>query len=719
LEIQLINLIIKIIQMKKYIFLLFSVFLFSQCAKKVSAPTTSAPAKNTEVFRAKAPGAAAARAINLGDYTTFNLDNGLQVIVVENHKLPRVSYQISLKNEPVLEGDQAGYISLAGSLMERGTTTRTKAQIDEAVDFIGGDLSASGSGMFATSLKKHSPKLMELMTDILYNPSFPKDEFEKLKTQTISGLSTQKTDANAMSRNIINSVLYGKDHVYGEIQTEKTTKAIDIEACKQYIGKYFRPNNAYLVIVGDITPTEARDQTAKYFAQWKGGDVPKNSHPEVAAPSKPSVIFANKDGAVQSVINVAYPLILKPGSADELAANVMNSILGGGGFSGRLMQNLREKKAYTYGSRSTLSSDRLVGRFAANASVRNAVTDSSVQEILYEMNRIVNEPVSDSDLALAKSSFAGSFARSLESPQTIAGFALNTFRYNLPKDYYNTYLSRLEKLSIADISTAAKKYIKPENAYIVVVGNKEAVAKNLLRFDGDNKIDYFDAFGEKLNDGLQIPSGVTAKTVIEDYIQAAGGQAKLASVKTLLTNASMSLMGQTATVTTKNKLPHQYATKIEMQGMVLMDEKTDGEVASQTQMGQAPKTGKSGDEVFESMKERVAIFEQLNYAQPGYKVNLVAAEEIEGVKCLKLSVTKPSGKSVTQFYDMKTNLLKKEVQIVDEKSPPLVIDYSDYKAVDGIMMPHTLTTSGMMPMPISMTISAYKLNTDIPDVDFK
>jgi zinc protease len=706
--------------MKKYIYLLSVLFLFPACAKKATTPVaTATPSKTTEAFRSKAPGAAAARPINLGDYTTFNLDNGLQVIVVENHKLPRVSYQISLKNEPIFEGEQAGYVSLAGSLMERGTTTRSKAQIDEAVDFIGADLSASGSGMFATSLKKHSPKLLDLMTDVLLKPSFPKEEFDKLKTQTISGLSTQKTDANAMSRNVTNAVLFGKDHVYGEVQTEKTTKAIDIETCKKYISTYYKPNNAYLVIVGDITPAEAKEQANKYFASWKKGDVPTQTYKAIEAPTKTSVVFANKDGAVQSVINVAYPIVLKPGSPDELSANVMNSILGGGVFSGRLMQNLREKKAYTYGSRSSLSSDRLVGKFTANASVRNAVTDSSVQEIMYEMNRIVNEPVSDADLALAKSSFAGSFARSLESPQTIASFALNTFRYDLPKDYYNTYLSRLEKLTIPDISASAKKFIKPENACIVIVGNKESVAKNLLRFDGDGKIDYYDAFGEKLNDGIQIPAGVTAKTVIEDYIQAIGGQQKLASVKSMLTNASMDLMGQKATVVTKNKLPNLFATKIEFQGMTVVDEKTNGMVASQVQMGQEPKSGKPGDAMFEEMKSRVAIFDQLNYASPGYKIDLVGAEEIEGIKCTKLTINKPNGKSVTQFYDMKTNLLKREVTVVDEKSPPVMSEMSDYKAVDGIMMPHTITVSGMMPMPVSMVIQSYKINADLPDTDFK
>ena len=168
--------------------------------------------------------------------------------------------------------------------------------------------------------------------------------------------------------------------------------------CKKYYNTYFKPNNAYLTIVGDITAEEAKANAEKYFGSWKKGTVPTNSYETPQKPEGTSVAFANKDGAVQSVISITYPVELKPASQEAIEASLMNSILGGGIFSGRLMQNLREDKAYTYGARSSISSDRLVGSFSAGASVRNEVTDSSIVEFLYEMDRMASEPVSEEDL---------------------------------------------------------------------------------------------------------------------------------------------------------------------------------------------------------------------------------------------------------------------------------------------------------------------------------
>jgi zinc protease len=701
----------------KYILLLSTVFVFSQCTKKVASnmdtPKTTAV---KEAFRSKAPGAAAARTINLGDYNSFTLDNGLKVIIVENHKLPRVSYQISLDHESILEGEEAGYVSIAGSMLSRGTKNRTKSQLDAEIDFIGANLSTSGRGMFATSLKKHSNKLLELMSDVLYNPIFPKEEFEKVKAQTLSGLATQKTDANAISGNVSSAVLYSKLHPYGEVQTEKTTKAIKLETCKKYVDTYFKANNAYLVIVGDITPAEAKEQATKYFSNWKKGDIPTTSIPEVVVPNAPKVIFANKDGAVQSVINVTYPVMMKPGAPDEIATSMMNNILGGGIFSGRLMQNLREKKAYTYGARSSISSDRLIGNFEAGASVRNIVTDSSVQEILYEMERIVKEPVAESDINLVKNSMSGSFARSLESPQTIANFALNTFRYNLPKDYYNTYLSKIEKLTIADLSEAAKKYVKPSNAYIVVVGNREDVAKKLLRFDGDKKIDYYDAYGELLKDNIGIPAGVTVSTIIEDNLAASGGKSKLESVKSLITESAFSAMGQNATAIMKQK-GGMSAQKVTMAGMVVMDQKFDGKVLKSSQMGGEMKEETSGPQFMIVKNQK--LFDQLELLNPESKKELVGVEEVDGVQCYKVAIVSTSGISTTLFFDAKTSLLKRKTQSTGAQGPTISFDYSDYKEVNGIMLAHIQSVSGAMPVPVVMNITKYVVDSDIPDSEFK
>lgn len=710
-------------KMKQYIFMFSVALLFIQCNKSAADKMADGKGmKNTEAFRTKAPGPAPARPINLGDYSSFVMDNGLQVIVVENHKLPRVSYQISLNNDPIKEGDQVGYVDFAGELISKGTTTRPKAKLDEEIDFIGGTLNSAPNGLFGSSLKKHSSKLLDLMSDVLLNPTFPEAEFDKIKKQAISSLASAKTDANAIATNVSARINYGKNHPYGEIQTEKSVNNITLENCKKYYETYFRPNNAYLVIVGDINEAEAKQQAMKYFSKWKQGNIPTQNYTSAPAPMKPSVAFANKDGAVQSVINITYPVDLKIGSDDELAAALMNNILGGGIFSGRLMQNLREKRAYTYGARSSLSSDRLVGNFNAFANVRNMVTDSSVEQFIYEMDRISKEPVTENDIQLAKNSMAGGFARSLESPQTIANFALNTFKYKLPKDYYNTYLSRLEKLTIADVQRAAKKFITPQNANILVVGNKDEVAKNLLRFDGDGKIDYYDAYGEVLNyDNVEIPANVTGLSIIEDYLDAIGGKAKLNDVKSMVTNASMQIMGKDAIITTKQKLPNKFFASMALGEMKMQEQKSDGVKASIVQMGRPAKIANPGEKEFDEIQERVTIFEQLAYLKPEYKLEVKGIEEVNGNKCYKVQVTEPKGKVTLQFFDMKTNLLRKTSTVEGEgdKARTVSTEYNDYKAVNGVMMPHELVIVGQAPMPLTMKISSFEVNTPINEAEFE
>src|SRR5271154_6083288 len=213
---------------------------------------------HAQVDRTKAPKPAPARGIKIGDYQAFTLKNGLQVFVVENHKLPRVQFSINLKSDPILEGEKTGYVNIAGNLIGTGTKTRTKAQLDEEVDFIGASLNTSPSGISASSLTKHSGKLLELMSDVLYNPSFAQAELDKLKTQTLSGISAGKDDPNAIAANVRGALVYGKDHPYGEIATEKSVGSITLEDCKGYYDTYFKPNNAYLIMVGDINLKNAK-----------------------------------------------------------------------------------------------------------------------------------------------------------------------------------------------------------------------------------------------------------------------------------------------------------------------------------------------------------------------------------------------------------------------------------------------------------------------------
>lgn len=703
----------------QYILILFSaIFLGTQCSPKVTEQVTETPVikkDNKEAWRAMSPKPGPARKVQLGEYNVFELANGLKVIVVENHKLPRVSYQVSLNNLSLYEGEQAGYVSFAGSLLSRGTTSKSKADIDKTVDQLGASLSTSSNGVFGSSLTKHQGTLLEVMSDVLLNPSFPKEEFEKVKTQTLSGLQSAKDDPNTIASNVVANVNYPKGHPYGEVQTEETVNRIELKKCKEYYNTYFKPNNAYLTIVGDITLEEAKANAEKYFGAWKKGTIPDISYEAPTKPIQPTVSFANKDGAVQSVIKVTYPIDMKPGSQDALNASVMNAILGGGVFLGRLMQNLREDKAFTYGARSSVNSDRLAGSFSAGASVRTEVTDSSIVEFLYEMDRIATEPVSAKDLQLAKNSMAGGFARSLESPQSLARYAQNIVRYDLPEDHYDTYLERLDAITVADVQNIAKKYITKDNANIVVVGNKDEIADKLIVFDGDGELDFYDAYGNKMEkQEVAIPDDVTAISIVEKYIDRMGGRDKWKTIKTMASSFEMEVMGMKMNFNLQKKAPNKVAMIIGSDAMTLQEQKFDGVTALSIAQGNAQKVTEGP--VYDQIKGMAPMFKHLDYDSPEYTMELKGVENANGESCYKINLTNSSGTKSTEYFSVSSGLLMREVATEGELT--VSQDFSDYEKIEGIPFPSKITTSGMGPAPFVMELKSLKLNEEIDDSVF-
>ena len=406
--------------------------------------------------RSQRPKPGPAPEIKMGKTETFTLPNGLKVFVVENHKLPTVSMSIQLDIRQELQGSMAGYADFVGELLSSGTKTRSKDKLNEEIDFVGATISANAEGAYAYGLKKNQAKMMEILSDMILNSDFKQDELDKLKTQTLSGLETNKTDPDAMMSNVEKVLNYTTNHPYGEVETEESVKAVTLERCKKYYETYFRPNVAYMAIVGDITPAEAKALVAKYFGSWVKKEVPVAMYSQPEAPLSPKVAFVPRDAAVQSVISITRPLDLKPGAPDEFAAKVANTILGGGS-QGRLFLNLREKHAWTYGSYSSLNTDILVGSFSAEAKARNPVSDSSVAEIIAEMNRLQTEEVDKESLQNTLNYIGGNFAISLESPQRIAQLAINIDRLKLPANYYQNYLKNLNAVTAADVKSCCSE----------------------------------------------------------------------------------------------------------------------------------------------------------------------------------------------------------------------------------------------------------------------
>ena len=672
----------------------------------------------SQIDRTRAPEPGPAPVIRVGEYKTFELKNGLKVFLVENHKIPRVSYSLLLDIEPFTEGDSLGYTDMAGDLMGTATTTRTKDQIDEAIDFIGASLNTTSSSLSASALTKHNEELLEIMSDVLLHPVFNQDELDKVKKQTISVLAYNKNDPAAISGVVADALFYGKDYPYGEVTTEATVNSVTVKMCGDYYHTYFRPNIAYLAIVGDMNLKEAKKLTRKYFGEWEPGEVPVRQYPTPQAPASLEVAIVDRPVAVQSVIVVGYPVVYTLGTEDYIKARVMNVVLGGS--NNRLFQNLREDHAYTYGAYSSLNQDKYIGSFRATADVRNEVTDSAIVQILHEMKRIRNEPVPAEELGKVKNYLTGTFALALEQPSTVARFALNIARYGLSEDYYTNYLKSMAAVTPEDISEMALKYIKPEHCHVIVVGKAADIAEKLSALSPDHVLNYYDVEGNYLDPASMkksLPAGLTAQAVIEDYLEAIGGREKLEALEDMETTMKMSMQGMSIDANLYQKVPDKYRMTISMGGNVMSDTRFNGTVGKMSSMqGEQVLEGKQ----LENLQVQSQFMPELKYGELGYQLRLKSVELVDGAETYMVEVTHPGSGTGYDYYDTQTGLRVREdkIEVTPDGEMVQTTKLSDYKPVDGILFPHKLElTIGQQ--QIIATVDDIKINTGIDDAEFK
>ncbi len=650
---------------------------------------------NGQLDRSIMPKPTPAPQIQIKPTETWTTANGITVILSENHKLPKVSFDLTLGSGATLEGEKAGLSELAGSLVMSGTSNRSKDQLDKEIDFLGASLSASASNVYLSVLTKHLDQGLSLMADVTKNASFPEDEFKRISDQLRSGMVSLKSEAAGMAGNATVKVNFPK-HPYGEVMTFTTLDAITLSDVKEFYKSHFTPQGAYLVIVGDINRAQAEKMINTYFGTWQG---PKPIITEYKDPVKSNgnqVYFVNKPGAVQSVIQVSFPIPMRMGNQDQLAMSVLNDVFGGSGFGTRLMQNLREDKAFTYGCYSGLNNQDLGGWISISGNFRNAVTDSAIQEIINELNRLLNETITTPELELTKAVKNGSFARSLERPQTIARFAYNISKYKFPEDYYRNYLQRLESIDAAELSRVAKTYIKPNNYNIVVVGN-ESVLDKIKAFDSDGKVTKLDEFGDVKLD--RTPSDMGVNEVLEKYVLAmtqsttlVQAQKKIGKVKNVMQKASLS----------SDKIPFPLksfdlytsagvrAERIEFNGNVAQSKYYDGMTGFEKNM----QTGKTpfDDNKMKAAKLEKALIPEMDWmkTENATVVSMMGIEQENKKEYYVIRVsTDPKNESL-HYYEKGTFLKWKTVKTVVNKEESLnaITEYSDYRAVKGLMFPY-------------------------------
>ena len=658
-----------------------------------------------QVDRTQYPEPAPAPEIQIGSAKTFTLPNGLQVFVVENHKLPRIALSLVFDRDPIFEGDKAGVMGLFGDMMMGGTSRYSKDKLNEAIDQIGAKMSFGSGSASASALTKYQDTLMEIFKDVLLHPVFPQAELDKLKKMKLSDLEYAKNDPGTISRVVRNAVMYGKDHPYGESVTSQTVQGLEVEDFVQFYNTYYKPNGAYLAIVGDITFEVAQELVAQYLSEWETGEVPTHAWAPSVAPSSNQVVLVNRPSSVQSVINVSYPISFTQNSPDRIAVTLLNYILGGGSSS-RLFMNLREDKGYTYGAYSSISPDRLVGEFSANASVRTAVTDSAIYEFLAEMRRLNAQTIETKELDLAKAAISGHFARSLENPGTIASFAISQKRYNLPEDYYANFLKNVDAVSLEDLNDLVPKYIKPENAYIVVVGNTQAIEGDLGTY---GTVSHYGVDGNPLK---EVTVDIQPEQVIERYMDAIGGREKLETVLSMKQVASGEVQGTTLSqefVVDKQKglgVQRTFMGGQEVSKVLISREKV--------RLSAMGKEQELPQEAVESFQNGLKIFPELDYHKDGASLTLLGVEEIDGVPCYKLSIDQ-NGIQTTEYFSVESALKLRVESTLQGQA-----NFGGYQDFDGVKVPTELGIMlPNMPMEIKMIISEILVNPVLEATDLQ
>nr|WP_315180022.1 pitrilysin family protein [uncultured Flavobacterium sp.] len=658
------------------------------------------------------PKPGASPVVNIKKPQTFVMPNGLKVMIVENHKLPKVSFSLSLDNAPYAEGNKKGVDDLTSSMIGNGSKKLAKDAFNEEIDFLGADLNFNSQGAYASTLSKYSKRILELMAEGALHPNFTQEEFDKEKAKLLEGLKSQEKSVPAIANRVVDALAFGKNHPSGEYMTEETIKNVTLADIQANYTNYFVPENAYLVIIGDIKYKEVKPIVEKLFGSWQKRSTPKLTY---AAPENvpfTQINFVDVPNAVQSEISLVNTVNLKMSDPDFFPAVIATSILGGD-FNSYLNMNLREQHAWTYGASSVIGSGKYVTKLRSTSAVRNVVTDSAVVEFIKEIKKIRTEKVSEELLSDTKAGYIGRFVMQVEKPQSIARYALNIETEDLPKDFYENYIKTINAVTADDVLRAANKYFLLDNKRIIIAGKGSEVIPALEKL----KIPmfYFDKYGNPLEKPVfkkDIPAGITAKSVIDNYIKAIGGEKAVSAVKTIVMNGTTTIpqapspLSFTSKIDAKGKLMVELA----MGTMSLMKQVVNEKGAYVMQQGQRQNIEGT---MLTDMKASATTFEELLLSKKEGLV-LGGIETINGKEAYAVK----NGKT-TFYYDVTSGLKLAESKVIEQGGQTITqtTNYGDYKDVKGVKIPFNIIQNVGFELDIKM--SDVKINEGVSDADFQ
>ncbi|HEX8270989.1 MAG TPA: pitrilysin family protein [Flavobacterium sp.] len=647
--------------------------------------------------------------VNVKTPETFTLPNGLKVMVVEDHKLPRVSFSLTIDTAPYAEGNKKGVSDLTSALIGNGTSKTPKDAFNEEVDFLGANISFSSSGAYASSLSKYSKRVLELMAEGALMPNFTQEELDKQREQLLEGLRSEEKSVTAVAGRVGNVLAYGRNHPSGEYLSEETIKNVTLDDVRANYSTYFTPGDAYLVIIGDVKTKDIKKSVKKLFGKWAKATAPRISYTDPQNVQFTQINFVDMPNAVQSEISLVNTVKLEMKDPDFFPTIVANQVLGGD-FNSYLNMNLREAHGWTYGARSNIGGSRYVSAFTSSSSVRNAVTDSAVVEFMKEIKRIRTEKVTADVLNNVKAGYIGRFVMQVAKPQTIARYALNIQTEGLTEDFYRNYIKNINAVTPEDVQRVANKYFLGDNTRIIIVGKGSEVLPSLDKLG--IPMFYFDKYGNPVDKPVfnkPLPAGVTAKTVLNSYITAIGGEKAVAAVKTLSVKATGSAQGMTLGYDKKASSANKITEGLSVMGQS-MKKVYNGKEGYQSQGAQK----KPFDaEELASMKYYAHPFPELALRDKA-DVVLVGIEDVNGSPAYVLK----DGEHA-MYFDVKSGLKvseSEEVEMAPGQKMTVVTPFSDYRDVKGVKVPYK--TALNIGLEIELTVTDVKINEGVTDADF-
>jgi zinc protease len=437
-----------------------------------------------------------ARPLNLPKITEKKLPNGLTVVLAPLPNVPKMTAILTFRSATTASDRSAhpGIAQIAASVVNEGTDTRTSKQIKEELRSIGGTLSlgsdADSTSMNASALSEFSSRLFELMSDVAQHPSFPQTEVKLAQENTIQQIRAGRADPNFLANERFQKAVFG-NHPYGfVVPDEKSISALTQADLKAFVSKYYIPNAAHLIVVGDIDVDKTFAEVEKAFGSWKSGTVPPDENPPVPQREKRQIYFVNRPGSIQSAIYIGNASIPRK-DKDYFAIRTADTIYGSSFYS-RLTRNIRESKGYTYSPFSFSNTRAKTGSFVAGAFVRNEVTGPTLLEMFYELDRMRVLPVTDEELSAAKEYSTGNFSVELASQFGLASRINSVYTFDLDKSFINDFRPKIQALTTADIQKAAAKYFDTYRAAIVIVGDWDKVKDQVTPF---GEVTMYDAEG--------------------------------------------------------------------------------------------------------------------------------------------------------------------------------------------------------------------------------